>query len=237
MDSRGRNMALIEQTIQILARFPGKGFTLEDAIVVTGEQKGADVFDCIAAHLREPGCRSKQVHELWPRARARSSSDHVDASGGIVMELCLRRRTQAGGCAHGRDPASGAGWTPRALAWAIRRLARWISAQVRAGLLPGCGWSHAGDRPASCAQTLSGSGRSVCCSGFRSAEAPRVLSQSVLRVNPCFKMVADGFCPCRAAKGVGEFFQGGLTDPVDRAEAGEELFPEDRADPGDVLEL
>jgi len=49
IDICGRNMALIEQSLQILAnRFANNKFTFDEAGHVLGEQRGSDIFECVS---------------------------------------------------------------------------------------------------------------------------------------------------------------------------------------------
>jgi len=138
VDSCGRNMALIEQTIQILAnRFSGKGFTLEDAMAVAGEQKGADVFDCIAACFTgNQVVVQKQVHELLAEGESPVFIQIMLMRQAELLwnYVCGGKRTQA---ELGVQPMAfreiqrqARGWTPRALARVIRRLA-WLDQRLK----------------------------------------------------------------------------------------------------------
>ena len=138
VDSCGRNMALIEQTIQILAnRFSGKGFSLADAAWVVGEQKGADVFDCIGACFTGDVVRvQKQIRELL-----------AEGESPVYIQIMLMRQAEllwryvAGGqrtqAALGVQPMAfrevqrqAGGWRPVSLAGVIRRIA-WLDLKLK----------------------------------------------------------------------------------------------------------
>jgi DNA polymerase III delta subunit len=138
VDSCGRNMALIEQTIQILANCFGQNiFSLEDARRVVGEQKGADIFDCIGACFTgKTESVQRQVRELI-----------AEGESPVYIQIMLMRQAEllwryvAGGqrtqATLGVQPMAfreiqrqSAGWQPILLARILRRIA-WLDRKLK----------------------------------------------------------------------------------------------------------